>query len=132
MKDISKYTNLLMTIPSLWEKRYFDPLNTIKKVDIPISWSLGNFCFTHESIVEPFKQERVTLLQWKISKIYYFSYDDSKSQQKTTFWYTKYIHQSLILISWCSENLNFSRGSIGEHCKEESVTFYNQRYVEIY
>ena len=68
IKDISKYTNLLMTIPSPVERRHFDALNAIKKVKIPISWSFGNFNFTHGSIVEHFKQERVTLLQSKISR----------------------------------------------------------------
>ena len=59
-----------MTIPSLGERRHFDALNTIKKVEIPILRSFGNFYFTHVSIVEHVKQERVTLLQSKISQIY--------------------------------------------------------------
>ena len=37
IKDISKYSNLIMTIPSLGERRHFDALNTNKKVQIPIS-----------------------------------------------------------------------------------------------
>ena len=57
-----------MTILSLGERWHFDALNTIKKVEIPISWSFGNFNFTHGSIVGHFKQERVTCLQSKISR----------------------------------------------------------------
>ena len=60
-----------MTIPSLGEGRHFDALNTIKKLEIPILWSFGNFSFTHGSIVEHFKQESVTLLQSKISRNMY-------------------------------------------------------------
>jgi len=37
IKDISKYTNLLMTIPSVGEGLNFEALNTNKKVQIPIS-----------------------------------------------------------------------------------------------
>ena len=47
-----------MTILSLGERWHFDALNTTKKVEIPISWSFGNFNFTHGSIVEHFKQEK--------------------------------------------------------------------------
>ena len=57
-----------MTIPGLVERQHFDPLNTIKKVEIPILWSFGNFNFTHGSIVEHSKQQRVTLLQSNISQ----------------------------------------------------------------
>jgi len=57
-----------MTIPSLGERHHFDGLNTIKKVQIPISWCFGNFGFSHGSIVEHFKQEWVTLLQSKMSR----------------------------------------------------------------
>ena len=46
-----------MTIQSLGERRHFDALNTIKKVEIPISWSFGNFSFGHGSIVGHFKEE---------------------------------------------------------------------------
>ena len=41
-KDICKYTNLLMTIPNLGERRYIDALNTIEKVQIPIVFSASN------------------------------------------------------------------------------------------
>ena len=37
IKDISEYTNLLRTIPSLGERRHFDAQNTNKKVQISIS-----------------------------------------------------------------------------------------------
>jgi len=37
IKDISKYTNLVMTIPSLGERWHLDALNSNKKVQIPIS-----------------------------------------------------------------------------------------------
>ena len=57
-----------MTIPNLGERRHIDALNTIKKVEIPILGCFGNFSFSHWSIAENFKQERVTLLQSKISQ----------------------------------------------------------------
>jgi len=68
IKDILKYTNLHMTIPNLGERWHFEALTKINKVQIPISWSFGNFCFSHWSIVEHFKQDWVTMLQLKISR----------------------------------------------------------------
>ena len=68
IKDISKYTNLVLTIPSLGERWHFDPLISKMKVQFLISWSFVNFSFSHWSIFEHFKQVWDTLLQSKISR----------------------------------------------------------------
>jgi len=47
-----------MTIPYLGERRHFNTLNTLKKVEILISTCVGKFSFTHVSIIEHFKHER--------------------------------------------------------------------------
>jgi len=47
-----------MMIPCLGERWNFDTLNTLKKVQILISRSVGNLIFSHGSIVEHFKQKR--------------------------------------------------------------------------
>ena len=76
-----------MTIPSLGERRHFDGLNTTKKLEIPILRCFGNFSFCHGSIVENFKQERVTLNKKELFcydqrylEIYKFACNDSKSR----------------------------------------------------
>ena len=57
INDISKNTNLMMTIPNLGEGRHFYTLYTLKKVQILISGSFEILGLSHESIVEHFKQE---------------------------------------------------------------------------
>ena len=68
VKDIWKYTNFLLMIPSLVERWYFYTLNALKKVQISISCYFGTLRFTHGSIVEHFKQQWVTLLRSGISE----------------------------------------------------------------
>ena len=51
-------SNLLLTIPNLGERRHFDTLDTLEKIKILISKSLGNLSFSHRGIVEEFNEER--------------------------------------------------------------------------
>jgi len=128
IKDISKYTNLLMKIPSLAERWHFDALNTIKKVEIPISWSFGNFNFTHGSIVEHFKQQRVTLLQSKISTKYTNLLMTIPSLvERWHFDAINTIKKVEIPISWSFGNFNFTHGYIVEHFKQERVTLLQSK-----
>jgi len=120
--DISKYTNLLMTIPSLGERWHFDELNTIEKVQIPISWSFGNFSFSHWSILEHFKQEWVTLLQSKISWIILICLWWFQVRWRRHFSALNTIKKVYILILWSFWNFSFSHWSIVEHFKQEWVT----------
>ena len=48
-----------MTIPSQGERRHFDTLNTVKKVQILISKYFANTSISHASIVEHNKIERI-------------------------------------------------------------------------
>ena len=43
---------------NLGERTHFDTLDTLKKIKILISKSLGNLSFSHAGIVEEFKEER--------------------------------------------------------------------------
>ena len=47
-----------MTIQNVGERRHFDTLDTLEKIKILISESLGNLSFSHGGIVEEFKEER--------------------------------------------------------------------------
>ena len=67
VRDIWKYTNFLLKIPSLAKRWNFYILNTLKKVQILILGHFGNLSFSHGSIVEHFKQQRVTLLRSRMS-----------------------------------------------------------------
>jgi len=58
IKDISKNTNLLITIPALGERRHFDTLNTQNQIQILISGCFRNLCCSHGSKVEHLNQER--------------------------------------------------------------------------
>jgi len=49
---------LLLTIQNVGERRHFDTLDTLEKIKILISESLGNLSFSHGGIVEEFKEER--------------------------------------------------------------------------
>ena len=51
-------SNLLLTILNLGERRHFDTLDTLEKIKILISESLGNLSFSHRGIVEEFNEER--------------------------------------------------------------------------
>ena len=59
--------------------------------DIGLFWKLQ---FIHGSIVEHFKQQRVSFLLSRYLEIHKFSFDDSMSSRKMTFLYTKYIEES--------------------------------------
>jgi len=45
-------------IANLDERRHFDTLDTLEKIKILISESLGNLSFSHRGIVEEFNEER--------------------------------------------------------------------------
>ena len=94
IKDISKYTILIMTIPILGERRHFDALNANNKVQIPISWSFGNFSFSHGSKLDTSNKNESLCYNQGYLEIYKFDYDDSKSMWNTTFWWTKYKQES--------------------------------------
>ena len=47
----------MMAIPNFVERRHFDALHTLTKVQILISGSFENLSFSHESKVEHFEQE---------------------------------------------------------------------------
>jgi len=65
IKDISKNTNLLITIPTLFERRHFDKINAHKKVQILISGYFRNLSSSQGSIVEHFKQKLENFLTIK-------------------------------------------------------------------
>ena len=91
---ISKCANLLMTIPSLGERRHFQTLNTLSKVRILILECFGNLSFSLGSIVEHFKQESDNFVTINVISKCANLLNDSLSRSKTTFSYTKYTHES--------------------------------------
>ena len=67
IKDISKLTCLLLTIPNLCERRHFDTLQILMKVQIQILGSFQNMNFSHGSTIEHLKQKRHNFVQSRIS-----------------------------------------------------------------
>ena len=51
MNDISKNTNLTVTIPNLGERRHFETIYTLKKVQLSVFGSFEKLCLSHASIV---------------------------------------------------------------------------------
>ena len=124
INDIFKGTNSMTTIPNLGERRHFDTLYTLKKVQILISGSFEFLSFSHESILEHFEQERddfdsidhiskYTNLMMMIPNL-------GKRRHFDTLYTLKKV-QILILGSF--EILCFSHESILEHFEQESDGF---------
>ena len=96
IKDISKYTNLAMTIPSLGEKWHFNALNTNKKS----KFQLGEVFQTSILSMGPeldtwYKNESLSYNK-RYLEIYQFDYDDYNSRWKTAFGCPKYIQENPI------------------------------------
>ena len=53
---------------NLGERTHFDTLDTLKKIKILISKSLGNLSFSLGGILEEFKKKETTLLESAISR----------------------------------------------------------------
>ena len=68
INDISEYTNFLVMIPSQGDRRHFERLNTLKKVQILILGSFANLSFSNVCLVEHFNKKETTLLQSTISQ----------------------------------------------------------------
>jgi len=123
INDILKYTNELMKIPILGERRLFETLNTLKKVKILISGRFWNFSFSHGCLVEHFKQERddfVTIND--TSKYTDWLMHITILGERWLFDRWNTLKKVQILISRRFWNLSFGHGCLVEHFEKEKET----------
>ena len=130
IKDISKNSNLLMTIPTIGETQHLDTLKTQKKFQILILGCFQNLRFSHGSIVEHFKLEIDNFVTIKdISKntnfliiipilIERWHFDKLNTHKKVQ-----------ILILGYFQNLSSSHWSIVEHIKKEIGIFFKMKDI---
>ena len=114
--DLTNHTNLILSIPSLGERRHFDALNTIRNFIFLRSKGFWNMTFSHGSIVQHFKQERdnfVTIIV--ISRCANLLKTIPCLGEIRHFHTLNTLSKVRILISECFGNLSFSLGSIVEH-----------------
>ena len=121
-----------MKIPNLCERRHFDTLYIVKKVQILISKCFQKLCFNRWSIVEHFKQERDNF-----DSINHIFKHSNLMMAIPNFVETRHfdahtLKKMQILISGSFENLSFSHESKVEHFEQDSDHFDSNKDISMY
>ena len=120
INDIFKGTNSMMMIPNLGERRHFDTLYTLKKVQILISGSFDKLSFRHASIVENLKQKKHNLVSMNdISKNTNLTVTIPNLGERRHFETLYTLKKVQLLVLGRFEKLCLSHVSIVEHLKHK-------------